>query len=168
PADEREGEVGGALRQGVSELRAVDESRHVIKHGGTKQSFDRFQNERSAVGAGDGQVAPEEKPEIASYARHWREPPSIWAVLRPVSRRKTSSRVDELVRFFNAAGVSQSSKRPRAMTTMRSASNSTSGSVWEAKSREVPASCTISFFKKRRNSIAAMASRLRVGSSSKR
>src|ERR1700730_3056259 len=96
-SDQREGEIASGLRQGVFELRAVDEFCDIKKHGRAEQRFNCVEDENRAVGARDEQVAPEKEPHLAENATH-EETPSAETVgsfcagsVLCVSRRKTSS-----------------------------------------------------------------------------
>src|SRR5579859_180587 len=165
--DQREGKVTFVLREGVLKLGAVYEARHIEKHGNAEQRLDSIKQKNSAVGACDGKVAPEEKPQLAKRPDHSVELSSAKCGLCPVSRRKASSRDAAPVRFFKRGTESQASSRPASMMATRSASSSISESAWEAKSSVVSPRRRISDFRKRRNSAAPIASRLRVGSSNK-
>ena len=60
--DQGKSKIASALRELVLQLRAVHEARDIKKHGDAEKRFDSFEQKSRAVGASDGQVAPEEKP----------------------------------------------------------------------------------------------------------
>src|ERR1700674_71657 len=167
-AHKRESEITAALRQSALQFGSIHETGDIVKHGGAEEGLDRFQEEYGAIGARNREGAPEEKPQLAKDAHHSAAPLSGASAPRAVRRRKTSSREEAPVLNMSVEGVSQASRRPASITATRSARSSTSGRVWEAKSSEVPPLRRISIFSRRRNSAAAMTSRLRVGSSSNR
>src|SRR6266851_1663664 len=115
-ADEREGEITAALGKGVLKLGSVHEPRDVIKHGGSEERLNGFQNEHGAIGAGDGEVAPEKEPELTEDADHSAMLRSEAPAPRPVRRRKTSSRESEPAARFSAEGESQARRRPASRT----------------------------------------------------
>src|SRR5579864_204445 len=167
-ADQGKSKITSALRERLLELRAIHEARNVKKHSNPEEGLDGFQNEDGAVGARNGEVAPKESPDLAQGTVHCDASSALRCGVRPVSRKKASSRVVEPVLSLSAASVSQARRCPASITAMRSARISTSGKVCEAKSREVSPPRSTSDLRKRRNSEAAMASKLRVGSSNKR
>jgi hypothetical protein len=67
---QRIGEICFPLRKSNAQRRRVHEPRHVIKHRGAKKRFDRLQNKGTAIGAGDPQIALEEKENVAEDLPH--------------------------------------------------------------------------------------------------
>src|SRR5208337_150747 len=165
---QRVSKVRVSLRQRLAQLRRIHETRHIVKHRYAKQRFDRLQDKRAPVGAGDPEVALKKEKQIAKGAHHAGRASTSGGTGRPVSRKKTCSREDAPAFARSPAGVSSGISAPSCRMATRSARSSISGRECEAKRREVPCPARTSALRKRRKSDAAIASKLRVGSSSSR
>src|ERR1700687_2607505 len=171
PTYEREREVAAGLRKFAAQLRTVHKSCRIKKHGGPKQRLHGIHHEWDAICFRDHQVSPEIEPQFTPVLHCGR---SLWSrcskpsnkFAEPVSWKNACSRLAVLVRASKPGTVSNAASWPWWITATRCASCSISESACEAKSKEVLAPRKTSVDRKRRNPAAAMASRLRVGSSS--
>src|SRR5262249_6683238 len=67
-ADKCKGEVAAALGKRQRKCGAVHETSNVIDHGGAEERPRGFEKKGRAIGAGDGEVAPKEEPQLGKDA----------------------------------------------------------------------------------------------------
>src|SRR5262249_26820111 len=149
------GKIRLAAWQRFAQRGRIHESRNVIEGRRAKKRFDDFQDERTPVCAGNPQVALKESPEVTQQPHHEEGSSSGEVMRRPVSFPKASSSEPMAMAPRSAAGVSNATRFPWFSTATRSARNSISCKVCEAKSSEVPRPRSTSAFSMRRKSAAA-------------